>query len=259
LKVAKNILPAAKGVHERTRNLSTATSLGLDRDTVEGLLVEKLDGHMMKVVEEKMTAVLAELVRKREEFRTEWKAAAMKVAKETAASLDIDLKKDNYRELRRCLHMVGLRRMFPGPKTRIELMTSSSETLAKQSLDGATTQLESRVDPARATALGIDLAGEALLPKQVLAKPLEAAIRSTIAEGYKELCDEVTKWGEERATTWARTKWLSSAGLLAAGLITAYVIGGTSFIFWGPTAGAAALLTFGFCSWRQSANLNKRP
>jgi hypothetical protein len=247
------LLASARAGLATTVDLTQASALGLDparvKDLLDQLLVERLKG----VVEGKMTESLQDLVKRRSAFRTDCDTEAKKVASDKAAAISSDLEKNDKQELRTLLRT---RKTGLSSFDRNALITASAEAKANSALAAAMSELDMRVPSAQASALGLDVTAERKTNQDNLQKYLERSIANKLTEGYRQLCTESQKQGEDRATAWGWAKWISPFAVAAATYATIAVIGGTSAVFWVPVGTVVGIASIGFCLWRQSANQN---
>lgn len=250
---ATTLLPAARAALAAVVDLTKAPALGLDPARVQSLLDQLLVEQMKVAVEGKMTESLQELVKKRDEFRTDRITEAKKVAKDIADKVAIDLSKDDQRELRTLLNT---RKKNLSTQERAHLVELGVTAKKEGSIGEAMALLETRIPSARATALGLDLGKEKEQAERDLKTPLESAIRNKFRDGYTQLCQDSKKQAEATATLWGRAKWLSPVLLGAATWATIAVIGGTSAVFWVPVGIVAATASFTICRFGQNISKN---
>jgi hypothetical protein len=164
-----------------------------------------------------------------------------------------DLDKNNKQDLRTLLKT---RKTGMSASERGALITKSAAAKAADGLGASLSELDTKVPWARATALGLDVTTERKDAETELTRYLERSIANKLTEGYRQLCTESQKQGEDRATAWGWAKWISPFAVAAATYATIAVIGGTSAVFWVPVGTVVGIASIGFCLWRQSANQN---
>jgi hypothetical protein len=247
------LLASARAGLATTVDLTKASALGLDPARVKVLLDQLLVERLKAAVEGKMTESLQDLVKKRNDFRTDRGTEAKKVASDMADRIGNELDKNNKQELRTLLKT---RKTGISTSERGALITRSAAAKAADGLGASLSELDTRVPWARATALGLDVTTERKDAETELTRYLERSIANKLTEGYRQLCTESQKQGEDRATAWGWAKWISPFAVAAATYATIAVIGGTSAVFWVPVGTVVGIASIGFCLWRQSANQN---
>jgi hypothetical protein len=227
--------------------------MGLDPTRVQTLVEKELERQLKAAVAEKMTASHQELVKLRTDFKTTLKNEVIKLAKEIADHVAVEVTSHHSRELKSLLQT---RNINMPRRQRESLIDKSADVKTKDVLVTAASVLESRVPLAQAVALGLDRTEEKEASEAALKAAIRCQIRTKLSESYDQLCDESRARAQIRADRWGWAKILTPAAVFVATGAAIALLEGATVNSWGPAGAVVTALTFLFCESKQRTSVD---